>query len=814
MTLSCARVAVCVPVQGTFTYAVPGHLEYGARVGCRIMVPFGNRRVTGYVLERVPCDGMDGLKEVLETPDGEPFFHPGLVPLFEWMAGYYLHPVGLVIQACLPAGLTVNSFKGAVLTDKGREALASLPAESEDGTLLAWVAAHPGRRPPCTLSRLNSLGRAGLVLVEDRVNRREAGPLMERFVRPGPGVEYDRVAEVYGPFKAAREQEFLETVYGSEATLLRDLTGRFSNGAYLVRKWTDKGVLERFSAPVVRDPAGSIMFHGSDRPVLYPRQQEALTRITRGLDGGGFRPMLLFGVTGSGKTEVYCRAVEHAVSLGRQALVMVPEISLATYMEGFFRMRLGRRIAMYHSGLSRGERYDQWMRMARGEVDLVIGARSALFAPLPRLGLIVVDEEFDGAYKQEHSPRYQARDAAVVRAKLEKAVVVLGSGTPSIQSFHHAVEGRYELVTMPERVDDRPLPEVRVVDMKRAEDARSDAHMLSPELKAAVARTLEDGAQAVLFLNRRGFHRLFICRACGNPVRCPNCSVALTYHLKEDHLTCHYCGFTCETRTKCTTCGTGTLRSLGFGTEKVEQELQALFPEARVARMDADSTRKKGVAVGILKQFSRRRLDILVGTQMITKGYDFPAVTLVGVIGADFSLGFPDFRAGERTFQLLAQAAGRAGRGTRTGTVIVQTFNPEHYAIRTAAAHDFRTFFEEERSLRAQLGYPPFTHVACLRIEGKEQEGTEEAADELGSAMRAVLEGWPTRGREVRVLGPVEAPLARLKGRYRRQILVKCTRTALLSHFLGRVEALAGKDLEFHRRGIRLVVDVDPYQML
>jgi primosomal protein N' (replication factor Y) len=451
------------------------------------------------------------------------------------------------------------------------------------------------------------------------------------------------------------------------------------------------------------------------------------------------------------------------------------------------------------------------MRMVRGEVDLVIGARSALFAPLPRLGMIIVDEEHDSSYKQEAALRYQARDAAVMRGKLENSLVVLGSGTPSVQSFQNSLNGRYRLLRMPERVEQRPLPDIEIVDMKNTDKNGSAERMISPQLRKALQENLAGRRQSILFLNRRGFHRLFICRSCGETLGCPNCEISLTYHQAEDRLICHYCGYYSRPQADCAQCGCAELKSYGFGTEKLEHELKADFPSARIARMDTDITRSRQQPFQILKRFSEHELDLLVGTQMITKGYDFPKVTLVGVIAADQSLDFPDFRAAERTFQLLSQVAGRAGRGAEKGRVIIQTFNPAHYAIRSATAHDYHGFFEKESGLRKQLGYPPYSFLACLRLKGNSKERTAEAVQRLGSDMRAVLSGWPRRGQEIQILGPVEAPVPRLKGKYRWQILVRSRNTALLKYFLSHIEQQARKTLR--SSGVQLIVDVDPYQM-
>ena len=604
-------------------------------------------------------------------------------------------------------------------------------------------------------------------------------------------------------------------VFESGSILSSELKSKFTNGPYLINKWVHKGVLENQTVPVHNSTRGANITPPPAPNVLHKYQRQALNKIIKYIDKGAFSSCLLYGITGSGKTEVYFRAVEHAIKSGRQAILMAPEISLAGYLEGVFRSRIGDRIAVYHSGLSTGERRRQWMKMAKGEVDLVIGARSALFAPLPELGLIVVDEEHDSAYVQEErrgGPHYQARDAAVVRAKMEKAVVVLGSGTPSVQSFQNGITGRYNLLLMPDRVEKRPLPEVEIVDMKGLKNAYGKDEMISPRLKQAVDENLTEGRQSILFLNRRGFHRLYLCRACGQSISCPNCDVALTFHLNEDRLICHYCGYNSGTKVNCSSCGGGNLKPYGFGTEKLEHEFNGLFPSARISRMDADSTRRKGAAFQILKKFGRQETDILVGTQMITKGYDFPHVTLVGVISADLSLSFPDFRAGERTFQLLSQVAGRAGRGDQKGRVIIQTFNPDHYVIRAAMAHDFQSFFDREKGLRKQLGYPPFSNLACLRLQGADRKMTEEAVYRLSADLKSILHRWPKRGKEIRVLGPVEAPMSRLQGKHRWQLLVKSGSVSLLRHLLVEVERSSMKALR--SRGVNLVSDVDPYNML
>ena len=807
------RVAVTLPVEETYLYLVPRDLEPGAKVGCRVEVPFGKRKVTGYILEQeAPAEDKD-LKEISRVLDAEPLFHRSLVPFFQWMSEYYLYPLGRLIQSALPGGLNIRPYRAATLTAKGEEALPLLPGRSEERRLLAWVRDHPGKRAPFPLDRLHAFEKRGWLVLEERMTKRRGGPLIKRFVKPKEGVALKDLAE-QDPrsLKAKNETAFLEAVFSSQGILSEELSSRFANGSYLLRKWLRKGILETYQASVLRDPAGNVILPYPPPKELYAQQRAALDAVKKQLARGTFSTFLLHGVTGSGKTEVYCQAARHVMDLGLQAILLVPEIALAIYMEGILRSRLGDRLAVYHSGLSEGERYDQWMKMARGEVPLVIGARSALFAPFPNLGLVIVDEEHDPAYKQEEGARYQARDAAVVRGKLANASVLLGSGTPSVQSYYNASRERYTLLTMPERVAQSPLPEVQVIDMKDFSSEGKDEEILSPMLRGALEAATASGKQAILFLNRRGFHRVHLCRSCGKPVRCPNCEVSLTYHLKENRLACHYCGFHCPPQTLCPACGRESLRSYGFGTERLETELKSLFPRLRLARMDRDSIRRKGHTFELLRKFGRREIDVLVGTQMVTKGYDFPDVTLVGVIGADFSLGFPDFRAGERTFQLLSQVAGRAGRGEDTGRVMIQTFYPDHYAVTTARDRDYLTFFQKEIELREQLGYPPFSYLVCLRLQGNHKQKTEEMARGMAERMIQVTGSWPKRGKDLQVLGPVEAPISKLKGKYRWQIFIRSKGPNVLHVFLKKM----GGNLKRMLRGsgVSLTVDIDPYQML
>jgi primosomal protein N' (replication factor Y) len=757
------QVAVALPVSGTFTYSVTGDLCNKVEVGRRVLAPFSRQKVTGYILRIIAPQDRRGLKDILNIIDPYPLFPPTMVEFFEWLSNYYHYPIGLVIKTALPTGLNVNIPDRRVMSAKG------------------WL---------------------------DRV-----GLLKRVFISVKKGASFD--GSLFATKRTPRnEPEFLEMIAKRKEVSLCEVKNTFGNGAYLVDKWVRKGLLKRSLRPVLRDTASEDLFISPGPPPLNSRQGQALEKIRTKLKENSFFVYLLHGVTGSGKTEVYYHAVLAARELGRQSIIMVPEIALTVSMGSLFKARLKDKVAILHSGLSMGERYDQWVRIKRGEADVVIGARSALFAPFSGLGLIIVDEEHDPSYKQEEKFCYQARDAAIVRAKLTNAIAVLGSGTPSVQSYQNGVSGRYGLLTMPERILEREPPDIRIIDMKSFEGSRAarDDGIISPPLRREIEETLAEGRQAILFLNRRGFSALYLCRFCGEAIRCPNCAVGLTYHKSGDNLLCHYCGFRVRPPDRCPMCSREGLKPYGFGTERVVEILREAFPGARVERMDRDTMRHKGEVQRVLRRFVQFETDILVGTQMVTKGHDFPKVTLVGVISADLSLNCPDFRAGETTFQLLSQVAGRTGRGNFRGRVIIQTFNPSHYAITAARDHDYRRFFSHERLLRRQLNYPPFSALANLRFLGNNRARTEEIARQMGMKILDIVTRQSRGKKDVEILGPVEAPVAKLKGKYRQQILIKSRRSGYLNQLLKEAHKCSAQILS--GSGVRLLVDVDPYQMM
>jgi len=569
-----------------------------------------------------------------------------------------------------------------------------------------------------------------------------------------------------------------------------------------LQRLLEQGLVEERSEERPRDPFFAQPVSADLPPALNPAQQAAVSSLTEELGRGRFHASLLHGVTGSGKTEVYLRVIAEALAAGRQVLVLVPEIALTPQLVGRFRARFspaGKRIAVLHSALSDGERLDAWRLIMRSEVDVVIGVRSAVFAPLPRLGVIVVDEEHEGSYKQSDGFRYHARDLALLRGQLENALVILGSATPALTTFYRSREGLCGYLSLPERVEARPLPEVVLVDLK--ENPPDGA--LSAALLVELQQTLERKEQSMLLLNRRGFAPFLLCRDCGEVWRCPNCEISLTYHQNRRELRCHYCDYSLRPPDICDRCGSSELLPEGVGTERLEEELRTLLPDARILRMDRDTTQRKGAHQSLLEQVERGDVDILVGTQMIAKGHDFPNVTLVGVLNADASLNFPDFRSAERTFSLLAQVAGRAGRGERSGRVLIQTFDPEHFVLQCVVHHDYLAFYQEEAECRRALGYPPFGFLANLLLVGNDASRVQQSAEMLARQ----LMNFQSR---VDVLGPAPCPLARLRGKARWQVLLKApdrrSLRGLLLNVADFIPALPA--------GVRFTIDVDPLDML
>jgi len=802
------EVAVAVPVHGTFTYNVPEDLARLVSAGTRVLVPFGRRRATGYVLGPAPPSDRADIKFIADVLDERPIFPGAMIPFLRWTAGYYKHPLGQVIETALPGGLSVSESAVFSATAAGRAAMGDAPASARERGVLEALA-EDGLRTRELRARLgrdfseavvSSLVRRGWVSREARLRGGRAKILEERRVRARDG-EHDR------PDLSAKKKLILAALGEAGDLAVRELNDRIPRAAAHLRALAQTGYLEIYSRRIYRDPFGEPI-----APDVAPRltaEQETVGAAVAAALGKGFHTFLLNGVTGSGKTEVYLRAAACAMQAGQSVLVLVPEIALITQTERRFRARFGDCVAVLHSGLSEGERYDQWSRILQGEARIAIGARSAVFAPLSDIGLIIVDEEHDASYKQEGGLHYSARDLAVVRAQQSGCPALLGSATPSLQSFFNVRTGKYTELRLTCRVEARPLPEIRVVDLRQCKDLRGPGRFISGELRQAMVDTLGRGEQVLLFLNRRGFASFPVCAACGSALRCRNCDISLTLHQSANAYQCHYCGFSRPAAAAtCEACGSDKIKRLGLGTEKVEEAVAALFPQARIARMDRDTTQRKGAIVDMLKRLRAGEIDVLVGTQMIAKGHDFPGITLVGILCADLSLSFPDFRAGEHTFQLIAQVAGRAGRGERPGQVILQTYNPEHFSIRTARDQDYDAFYGQEIEFRRALGYPPVTRLVQLRISAQDPRQAKAVAEGLGRQCRALLAADPGIARAVTVMGPAAAALARIAGLHRWQILLKSADNGPLHRFVERL--LAVHPESFNSRQARVVVDVDP----
>jgi len=808
-----AAVALPLPLPAPLTYAIPRDLAPALQAGVRVRVPLGRREVIGYAVGFPTEPPPVRLRPILEVLDETPLLDGHLLALTRWTADYYFAPWGEVIRAALPPGLTALARQVIRLTP-GTTPAALLaaddsPAAQQLATLLARRIAVPtqalARRlgPGAARACLTRLARRGLLQVEPLLpTPRDRPRTLRCYALAVPPEEARRQAETLRG-RAPRQAEILERLLqaGGELPLaeLRRGGGTAAAELALVRR----GLLSPQAREVRRDPLAGYPVEAAEAPLPpTPGQAEALATTLAALRSGRFAVFLLFGVTGSGKTEVYLQAIAAALAAGRQALVLVPEIALTPAATAHFTSRFGRRVALLHSGLRPGERFDEWRRIRAGEADIVVGARSAVFAPLPRLGFLIVDEEQDGAYKQEEVPRYHARDVAVMRARLLGCPVLLGSATPALESYANAERGRYHLLTLPGRLGEARLPEVHVVDMRQELARAGRLPLLSDLLRERMAAHLARGGQVLLLLNRRGYAAALLCRDCGLILRCPRCSVSLIWHATVARALCHHCGYARRVPETCPECGGSRLRHFGVGTQQLERVVREAYPGARVARMDRDTAVGPAGYRAILSRLATGSLDVLVGTQMIAKGHDFPGVTLVGVLAADLTLNLPDFRAGERTFTLLTQMVGRSGRGREPGEGIIQTFAPEHYAIRAALAQDYPAFYREEAPLRRARRLPPFTRTVRLLCAAPAEEIARASAERLAG----LLQGVPG----VEADGPAPAPLLRLRGAYRWHLLAKGGTAAALHRAVR--AALAGVPPP-GRAGLRIEVDADPLDL-
>lgn len=807
-------VVLPMPVDRAFTYAVPPDLADRAAPGMRALVPVKNRIEAGYIVAcRDACD-LERVRPVADLPDAEPAFDAAMIRLCRWMADYYCCGWGEALHCALPAGmrtgvamrytLAEHALAPGRLTPRERAIIGALHTR---GPMTADQLAKllDGAKPHAALL---AMARKGVVVAEPVRKAGGARIQTETVVRLRDGAVPDNARleamQRRAPVQAA---VILDLMHGGAERAATDLQTRHGATGATLRALERQGLIERSEREIYRAPDLSGDGRDAGKHPLNAGQRAAWAAITGALDAGRFQTFLLQGVTGSGKTEVYLQAIEHALARGRDAIILVPEISLTPQTVGRFYARFREDIAVLHSGLGTGERYDEWRRARRGEVRIVVGARSAVFAPLPRLGVIIVDEEHDTSYKQGETPRYHARDVAIMRAKLCGAVCVLGSATPSIESAQNARAGKSARILLRERATSGALPEVRLIDMRREVRETGGKIVLARALEEAVQERLDAREQVILLLNRRGFAPYVLCPMCGWVAQCPDCQVSLTYHRHGEALRCHYCDHRRPVPAICDECDFNPLIFVGTGTQRAEDYLERAFPKARVARMDADTTAGKGGHAKILGRFAAGEIDLLIGTQMLAKGHDYPGVTLVGVINADTGLALPDFRAAEQTFQLLTQVAGRAGRGDRPGVVYIQTCRPKHYAIQAAARHDYDAFFTQEIAHREGSGYPPYRRLANFLIESPDPLVAERESVRL---RRVVLEGIESLGFQgVEVLGPSPAAIQRVQKKYRWNL-------GLLSKSHSRLNALVrdarARFAEADGKGaVDLKVDLDPY---
>lgn len=806
---SYVEVAIPLGVPGTFTYAVPPELSEEVERGMRVEVPWGSRLITGFVVGNTqePSVEPSRIREIESIlDDSEPALLPEIVDLCLWASHYYLTPLGEMLRVALPSSMVARGRRRIRLESKEEEidqAIESGQILESDREVVATI--RRGVRDVSALIRqirgargaISRLTRARLIRVEETL-------------RDAEGVRFDRWVRLSGESGrnlSEKQRHVLDRVRAAGGEIRHQELEAAGASSSSVATLVKHGVLlsERRPRSYGTDP---LIDELAVEPVLdleySAGQREAIDAILEQLDT--FEPFLIQGVTGSGKTEIYLQVARRVVQAGRQAIILVPEISLTPALAGSLRHVFGERVAILHSSLSAGERHDQWRRARTGEVDIAVGPRSALFTPFSRLGLIVVDEEGDGAYKQEETPRYNARDLAVVRARISNVPVLLGSATPSLESRENAERGKYRLIHLPDRVARRPLPLVETIDLKHQKALKEDRGLIlfSDRLREELEAVLSRGEQAMILINRRGYAPFLLCRQCENDFRCRDCSVTMTVHRREGRLVCHYCGHSVSIPAACTRCGGEVLQPIGFGTEKVEERFRTLFPEVSVAVLDRDAVRKKGELVRILSRFKSGKTQTLIGTQMLSKGHDFPNVTLTAVLNADALLGFPDFRSAEKTFSLLTQLAGRAGRGDLGGRVLIQTSFPDHYAIQCALRHDYDGFFSQEMEFRRRFHYPPVTAMIALLFRGEDEAAVEGAAGRIGR--RLERESGSIAG--ARLQGPAPAPLARIKGSYRYQILIRGPERGPL-----RKAVAMAINTRLPAR-VDLVVDVDPLNIL
>jgi primosomal protein N' (replication factor Y) len=817
MSLPFCNVALPLPLRTAFTYAIPDALRDSVQPGSRVLVPFRNKSLVGVVLECIQhAPESTKIREITKALDFLPALTPKLMELGHWIAGYYLAPVGEVFRAMLPPVTELRIERQIALTDSGRAAVnkqaVTTSANQQLHALLSQLAEKGGVLPFASVAKLGwddaavqRLRRAGLIEIRQSMLGRKA---KTQRVIAWKGVAGMGEGVAQTPACDAKAESVKTALQARGPLPLSQLLRVAQVSRSVIERMLRDGLLESWEERV--DPAEDPFDAGYVPPAheLNSEQESALKLVRARFELGEFGVLLLYGVTGSGKTEVYMRAVQDTLARGKTAIILVPEIALTLWIGRQCRAWFGARfegVAVLHSALRDVERAREWWRVRNGEARVVVGTRSAIFAPLQNLGLIIVDEEQESSYKQEETPRYHGRDVAIVRAKMENAAALLGSATPSLETYHHARNGKYELLTLASRVEQRAMASVEIVDLREDFAKTHQSSPISSALHAGIQECLAQKTQALVLINRRGYSWSVLCRSCGASVQCENCSISMTHHKQRNRLECHYCGSLKPIPKQCPKCQSKYVYFFGEGSEHLEERLRKEFPGARIARLDRDTARTKRQYQETLGAFAAGALDILVGTQMLAKGHDFQRVTLVGVVSADSSLSLPDFRAAERTFQLLTQVAGRAGRGELPGRVLIQTFYPEHYAIQDAVKQDYPAFDERETQFRRVMAYPPFTSLANVIVRDTDLQRAIRWSRQLSEYFS------PHDGKGLRILGPAAAPLARLKREHRFQFLLKSPRRSVLANVLsGAMTYLELKEIP----ETAVLVDMDPLSLM
>ncbi|WP_243298213.1 primosomal protein N' [Bacillus litorisediminis] len=803
--MNIAKVIVDVPAaqtDHTFSYRIPEDWTELIVPGIRVVVPFGPRKIQGIVVETVTDENESlsaKLKDIEEPLDLTPVFTPELLQLAAWLSEETLCFQVAALQAMLPAAMKAKYQKKIVYNrDVVPHELQELFKNRKEAS---WERALELNMVPL-LQKKAKTNELDIVYEVKEKNKKKKVKMIRC------KASQDQLEELIGalPPQASKQKELLQFfIKKTESIPFQDLNKTYGFSSSTVRSLIEKEILEEQSVEVYRDPYEHKTFKRTEPLPLTNEQQAAIAPILSAVEENRFESFLLYGVTGSGKTEVYLQTIQEVLKLGKEAIVLVPEISLTPQIVARFKGRFGEQVAVLHSGLSIGEKYDEWRKIHRKEVKVAVGARSAIFAPFDNLGVIIIDEEHESSYKQEENPRYHARDVAKKRGEYHHCPIILGSATPSLESFARAQKGVYTLLQLTKRMNNRDLPSVEIVDM-RNELRDGNRSMFSKKLVELLQDRLEKREQTVLFLNKRGYSSFVMCRDCGYVIQCPHCDLSMTYHRASSEMKCHYCGYHSHVPAVCPECSSKHIRYFGSGTQKIEEELGRLFPEAKVIRMDVDTTGRKGAHEKLLSAFERGEADILLGTQMIAKGLDFPNITLVGVLSADTMLHLPDFRASEKTFQLLTQVSGRAGRHDKPGEVIIQTYTPEHYSILLSGKQDYPEFYQREMVARKQFQYPPFYYLALIHISHEDVLKTAKIAENIAHYLQKHLSSSSI------ILGPVASPIARINNRYRYQCLIKYKREPELMHHL---KTIVQQFQDGTRKNVVYVsVDVQPYVLM